>query len=137
MGLAMKSMTGSRKINELLNHLGHSIGYHVTEEFETELATDISEKGELTPDGIVKTGGLATALAWDNYDELTETLSGKGTVHDTVGICYQNVPGEVEAQHGEETSSRNAHEQNEMPTPTENPAERSAKRNEVDDTVGI
>lgn len=29
-------------------------------------------------------------LAWDNYDELTETLSGKDTLHDTVGICYQN-----------------------------------------------
>jgi hypothetical protein len=30
-------------------------------------------------------------LAWDNYDELTKTLSGKDTLHDTVGICYQNI----------------------------------------------
>ena len=31
-----------------------------------------------------------TSLTWDNYDERTETLSGAGTLHDTVGICYQN-----------------------------------------------
>ena len=34
--------------------------------------------------------GLKTSLAWDNFDQNTETLSGAGTVHDTVGICYQN-----------------------------------------------
>ena len=30
-------------------------------------------------------------MAWDNYDENSETLSGSGTLHDTVGICYQNL----------------------------------------------
>ena len=38
---------------------------------------------------------LFTGLAWDNYDELTETLSGRDTLHDTVGICYQNRPSHV------------------------------------------
>ena len=47
------------------------------------------------PDGIVQEQGLCTSLAWDSYDENTETLSGLGTLHDTVGICYQN---EVEEQ---------------------------------------
>ena len=35
---------------------------------------------------------MLTALAWDNYDEQNETTSGFGTLHDTVGICYQNIP---------------------------------------------
>ena len=46
--------------------------------------------------------GLATGLSWDNFDENLETLSGSGTLHDTVGICYQNeVPGQQrnEMQH--------------------------------------
>ena len=38
--------------------------------------------------------GLCTCLAFDNYDELTETLSGRDTLHDTVGICFQNRPPE-------------------------------------------
>lgn len=29
---------------------------------------------------------------WDNYDRFVETSSGKNTLHDTVGIIYQNVP---------------------------------------------
>ena len=41
--------------------------------------------------------GLCTGIAWDNYDENSETLSGSGTLHDTVGICYQNVIQETEA----------------------------------------
>ena len=28
--------------------------------------------------------GLCTGFAWDNYDELTETFSGKNPLHDTV-----------------------------------------------------
>ncbi|KAH3775243.1 hypothetical protein DPMN_176643 [Dreissena polymorpha] len=51
----------------------------------------VSEKSHATPDGILKIPGLSTALAWDNYDEMNETLSGSGTLHDTVGICYQNI----------------------------------------------
>ena len=32
--------------------------------------------------------GIATGV--DNYDENSETLSAASTLHDTVGICYQN-----------------------------------------------
>ena len=35
---------------------------------------------------------LGYALAWDNFDENSETLSGHDTLLDTVGICYQNIP---------------------------------------------
>lgn len=31
-------------------------------------------------------------LAFDNFDEMTNTLSGTDTLHDTMGIMYQNIP---------------------------------------------
>ena len=30
------------------------------------------------------------SLSFDNYDRYVETLTGKDTLHDTVGIAYQN-----------------------------------------------
>ena len=95
MGLGLKSLTGSRKVLEILNRFGHSTGYHTVEAMETDLGTIISDRNCATPDGIVKQAGLCTGTAWDNYDENTETLSGANTLHDTVGICYQNVPPDV------------------------------------------
>ncbi len=95
LGLGLKSMTGSKKVITTLNKYGHSISYHVAEELETELAMSISEKGHEAPDGLQLKEGLATGFAFDNYDENTETLSGGNTLHDTVGIVYQNIiPGE-------------------------------------------
>ena len=38
LGMGIKSLTGSRKVQETINHFGHCVGYHCTEEIETELA---------------------------------------------------------------------------------------------------
>lgn len=46
--------------------------------------------------------GLSTPVAWDNFDEITKTFSGKGTLHDTFGICYQNVLQSEEMINGNE-----------------------------------
>ena len=43
-------------------------------------------------------------LAFDNYDELTNTLSGAETLHDTMGILYQNT-GESELDVPDEGAS--------------------------------
>ena len=90
LGLGMKSITGSRKVVEILNSYGHSISYHLVEEKETEMATKIMDRHLATPDGIERKAGKCTSLAWDNYDELNQTLSGRDTLHDTVGICYSS-----------------------------------------------
>ena len=51
--------------------------------------------------------GLATGVSWDNYDGDTETLSGAGTLHDTVGISYQNLdPTEIYNRPEENLSER-------------------------------
>ena len=36
-GLAMESLTGFRRVIEILNRLGHTASYHTIEELETEL----------------------------------------------------------------------------------------------------
>ena len=89
-GLGLKSSTGSRRVLEILNRFGHAISYHKAEELETQMASDSIDRSGATPDGLHQQVGLCTGLAWDSYDENTETLSGRGTLHDTVGICYQN-----------------------------------------------
>ena len=91
MGLGLKSLTGNRQVIDIMNRFGHSIGYHTTERLETELASVITDKQQATPDGMRLQSGLCTGIAWDNYDENSETLSGGGTLHDTVGFCYQNL----------------------------------------------
>ena len=105
MGVGLKSLTGSRKVVDILNRFGHSISYNVAEGMETEVASSITDKDRVLPDMLLQLSDLCTGMAFDNYDELTETLSGKGTLHDTVGICYQNTPTsqQVEAGTGEMT----------------------------------
>ena len=103
LGLGLKSLTGSRRVLEILNRFGHSVSYHTVETIETQMATEISDRNQAIPDGLTKSAGLSTSLAWDNYDENTETLTGSGTLHDTVGMCYQNIPNTMEqGQHQDE-----------------------------------
>ena len=90
-GLVMKSLTGSKKAVEILNRLGHSVSYNTVEELETELTFTATKENLLSPDGMSLSSDKATGLAFDNYDCFVETLSGKDTLHDTVGIAYQLV----------------------------------------------
>ena len=83
-------------IAEHLNRFGYSISYDEVKRLETEIAYTCSDEEQDTPAGLHLCNGLATALAWDNYDVNTETLDGKNTLHSMVGICYQNrLPSEM------------------------------------------
>ena len=95
MGMGVKSMTGSKKLVTALNRFGYCINYTLIQEYENILACNIAERNLSTPDGLQLSAGLATGLAFDNYDEMTETLDGHNTLHDTVGIAYQNIKNEV------------------------------------------
>ena len=44
LGLAMKSLTGSQHMIEILIHQGQSVNYHMVEEYETELPNVVQEK---------------------------------------------------------------------------------------------
>lgn len=89
LGLAMKSLTNSRQVITMLNRYGHSIGYNLAEELETEMTYTSIQSNVVIPTGIIATNGLSTHVAFDNFDRFVDTTSGKDTMHDTVGIIYQ------------------------------------------------
>ena len=43
LGLAIKSLTGSRKVVEILNRMGHCVNYSTVEELETELTFEANK----------------------------------------------------------------------------------------------
>lgn len=89
LGLAMKSMTSSRKVLTILNRYGHTIGYNLAEEIETEMTYSSVQENNVVPAGISRVDGLSTHVAFDNFDRFVDTATGKDTLHDTVGIIYQ------------------------------------------------
>ena len=89
-GIAVKSMTGSKQLVTILNRLGHCINYSQVEELETSLASSIIEKQKACPEGTVP--GVAMGLAFDNFDELTNTLSGSDTLMIRWGFCIKASP---------------------------------------------
>ena len=87
----MKSLlTGSRRVIEILNRLRHIASYHTTKELETGLTFQETESDNCTPTGISLTSEQATSVTFDNLDRFVETLTGKDTLFDTVGIAYQS-----------------------------------------------
>ncbi|KAK6176301.1 hypothetical protein SNE40_014608 [Patella caerulea] len=88
LGMAIKSMTDSKTLVRMLNRLGHVVNYHAIEQIETTLGESIQTRKLACPEGAVI--GEVIGLAFDNFDELTGTLSGADTLHDTMGILYQN-----------------------------------------------
>ncbi|CAF4773203.1 unnamed protein product [Pieris macdunnoughi] len=89
LGLSMKSMTSSRKVLTILNRYGHTIGYNLAEEIETEMTYSSQKENNVIPAGISRVDGLSTHVAFDNFDRFVDTATGKDTLHDTVGIIYQ------------------------------------------------
>lgn len=91
LGIVTKSITSSRKMIEILNRMGHCCSYSLVEGMETELAYGNASKENLLPFGLKdQQPQLYTHVAFDNFDRYVETSTGKDTLHDTVGIVYQN-----------------------------------------------
>ena len=100
LGIALKGLTGSKNVLTVLNRYGHCVNYNCVEELETELTYSSMSKQSEVPDGFNLYPDLATGVAWDNYDVFVETMDGKNTLHDTVGICFQNVKTDIEDNTG-------------------------------------
>ena len=89
--MAIKSLTGSKKVATMYHHLVHCINNNGIEKLETEMIFNCSNANQFTPTGMSNEKSCSTGLAFDNYDRFTETLSEKDTLHDTAGIAYQTV----------------------------------------------
>ena len=73
LGLALKSLTGSRRIVELLNRMGHCVNYHAVAELETEMTFEARNRSMYTPYGMDLLSSVGTGVAWDNFDRFIET----------------------------------------------------------------
>ena len=49
------------------------------------------EEGRVTLYGMSLNPSLCSEVAFDNFDRFVETATGKDTLHDTVGIAYQDI----------------------------------------------
>jgi len=58
-----------------------------------DIETKMAKKTSCKPGRLFEPrADLTTMMPLDNYDEFTETLSGKNTLHETMGICIQSSP---------------------------------------------
>ena len=87
--MIMKSVTGSRKVIEILNKVGHCVSYHTVEETETKKTFEVNKEGELTPHGMACNSLLGTGLAWDNFERFAAIMTGTDSLPDPIGIAYQ------------------------------------------------
>ena len=67
-GMAIKSLTGRKKVVTMLNRLGHGINWNGIEELETVLTYNCSNANQITPAGMSNEKSCSTGLAFDNYD---------------------------------------------------------------------
>ncbi|GFV72320.1 hypothetical protein TNCV_637821 [Trichonephila clavipes] len=65
--------------------------YNTLEELETEATISSVNRSQICPTDIIQSPSLSTCVAFDNFDGYFYTLSGKDTLHDTIGLIYQNV----------------------------------------------
>lgn len=91
LGMTVKGLTNSKKIVNILNKYGHCCSYTVLEELETEATFAATRRSMLCPDDIIPSRNLCTGLAYNNFDRFVDTATGKDTLHDTVGIMFQNI----------------------------------------------
>lgn len=91
LGMTLKSLTSSRKVVDIMNRYGHCISYNAIEELETEATYTSTSRAGLCPEIINRTDNLSVGIAYDNFDRFVDTKTGKDTLHDTVGIIYQNI----------------------------------------------
>ncbi|KAK9876484.1 hypothetical protein WA026_012796 [Henosepilachna vigintioctopunctata] len=60
-------------------------------ELETEATYTSTSRAGLCSEVINRTDNLSVGIAYDNFDRFVDTKTGKETLHDTVGIIYQNI----------------------------------------------
>ena len=71
LGIALKSLTGSRKVIKIMNRLGHCASYHTREEVETEATFESTKRNLVTPlgmkRGIILKGSLRQLQVKKHY----------------------------------------------------------------------
>ena len=71
--MALKSLTGSRKVIEVSDKVGHCASHHTVQELETEMTFEANKQGNVTLHGMVLDPSVGTGAAWDNFDQFMDT----------------------------------------------------------------
>ena len=66
LGIALKKLTRSQKVVEIMNRLGHCISYHTIEEIETEEMFESTKNNLFTPSGMMLDPKCGAGVAWHN-----------------------------------------------------------------------
>lgn len=90
LGMALKSVTDSEKIIRIPHSYGHCISYTATLELEIEATYVAHNANQICPAKMILRPQLNSGFAYDNFDRYVETAAEKDTLHDTVGISFQD-----------------------------------------------
>lgn len=88
LAMSIRHISGSAKLINLINGLGHCISHTAVLEYDTALAEMQLDLCNNLPIGIEKQ--QFTTIVWDNIDFREETQSGHETTHHTNGIIIQS-----------------------------------------------
>ena len=122
MSLAMtvRHLSGSAQLIGLLNGFGYSVSSSVVLNHDTAIANQEMRRGDnaLPPD---IQPGKHTILVYDNNDFGEETLTGRGTTHNTNGIVVQRSSGfgEERPQQVDRPSVKRTRERSVLPPPVD------------------
>ena len=95
LGLGFHNITGQKKPVEINQRLGHSINYKFVCEIETALAEAAqvlaNENGALPVKFSSDNETVLTFFWADNFDMKVETQTGKGSIHSTHMVAFQEL----------------------------------------------
>ena len=117
----------------MLNRCGHVPSYHTIEEIENELTLNATSSTQLTPFGMQMEPGLCTGITIDNFNRYVETTTEKDTLHDTVGIAYQNI--QCASPPASNVSTPNLSANNDFDFPSLRKKKKTPGRDQTDFTV--
>nr|CAI5848990.1 unnamed protein product [Callosobruchus analis] len=123
--MTLKSLTNSNEIVNIINRYGHCCSYGSLEGIATEATFTFSLHSEVCPESIICSRNLCTGAAFNNFDRFVDTTSGKDTLHDTVGIIFQNIDDSI--VHDDEDNCTDIN--------TAGPSENTKKRRRAYDAV--
>ena len=93
LSLDLHNMTGQKKPVEITHRLGHSIDYKFVCEIETALAEAaqiFATESEALPVKPASNDVNVLTFFWaDNFDMTVETQTGKGSIHSTYMVAFQ------------------------------------------------
>ena len=75
LGLAVKSISGSQRVVNLLNRNGHCASDETLRRIDMDMEESLSvQSSGILPNGISKKPRMSTGSAWDNFDINMETI---------------------------------------------------------------